>query len=99
MLLSSGSWRKASNEEDSIFAGDDCILFVTIVAVPTVSRTPTMVTTAVFAFVHAITFNAPFTRVKVELLTTVPFAAVAVTVAANPVGAAWTEFADIAPAI
>ena len=37
-------------------------------------------------------------RVKVEALTAAPFAA-AVTVAAKPIGAAWTELAETAPAI
>ena len=54
------------------------------IAVPTVSNTPPPTATAIFAFVHAITFNAPLMRVNVEPLTAAPFTAVAVTVAASP---------------
>src|ERR1017187_10477557 len=70
------------------------------VVVPTASNTPTLTTTAVFAFVHAIIFNAPFTRVKVEPLAAAPFAtATAEIIFAKPAGAACTEFAEIAPAM
>ena len=59
--------------------------------------TPAMV---VFVFVHAITFNAPFTRVKVEVEAAAPLAsATAEMVLARPAGAAWTELAEIAPAM
>ena len=46
-------------------------------------------TTAVFAFVHAIIFNAPLMRVKVEVEAVAPLAsATAVTVLASATGAA-----------
>ena len=54
---------------------------------------------AVFAFVQAISFNAPFAKVKVEPPIAAPFTAVAATVAAKPTGAACTALAETAPAI
>ena len=47
---------------------------IVIIVVPAASNTLTPTTIAVFAFVHAIIFNAPWMRVKVELLAAVPLA-------------------------
>src|SRR5208283_34649 len=57
-------------------------------------------TIADFILVQAIIFNAPLMRVKVEPLAAAPLAsATAVTDFANDNGAAWTELAEIAPAM
>jgi len=69
------------------------------VAPPDSAPAATIAATAIFAFVHAISFNPPFTKVKVEAVTAVPFTAAAETVTINPAGAACTEFAETIPAI
>ena len=57
-------------------------------------------TLAVFIFDQAISFNAPLMRVKVELPDAAPWArANTVTDFASAAGAAWTQFAEIAPAM
>src|ERR1043165_3391452 len=79
---------------------DPISAFVTTTVVTPVATMTAAPTIAVFAFIHAISFNAPFTRSKVELPTAAPLAAAAaVTVTARPTGAACTEFADTAPAM
>src|SRR5258707_11827931 len=61
------------------------------------SKITTPTTIAVFAFDHAIIFNAPFTRVEVEVVAAAPFTiATAATDFASATGAACTEFAEIA---
>src|ERR1017187_2038934 len=61
----------------------------TTVTVPTASSRPAPTTIAVFAFVHAIIFNTPLTRVKVEALAAAPLAsATVVTDFASATGAA-----------
>jgi hypothetical protein len=45
---------------------------MTTEVVPTASNKPMPTTIAVFAFVHAISFNAPLMRVKVEPLAAAP---------------------------
>ena len=71
-----------------------------MVTVPATNKTLTPATTAVFILVHAMIFNVPFTRVRVEAPTVAPFAiTTADTAPANPVGAADTECAAIVPVI
>ena len=59
-------------------AGGSCarnkVETTTVPVAPAASRMPATVTTVIFAFDHAMIFNAPFTRVKVEALTAAPFA-------------------------
>src|SRR2546428_574503 len=45
-----------------------------MVAVPAASNTPTLTAITLFIFVHAIRFNPPFKRVKVEPLAVTPLA-------------------------
>jgi hypothetical protein len=47
----------------------------TIVVVPAARITAAAATTAVFAFVHAIIFNAPFTKARVDPPAAAPLAA------------------------
>src|SRR4051812_658955 len=62
------------------------VSFTTTVAVPATTTAPPA-TIAIFAFVHAITFNAPFTRTEMDPLAARPFAAaMAVTDFANAAG-------------
>src|ERR1035438_7885098 len=69
-----------------------------VVPAARMAATPTII--AVFAFVHAISFNAPLTRVKVELEAVAPLViTTAVIDFTNPSGAAWTALVEIAPAI
>src|SRR5260221_9857896 len=64
---------------------------------PAAAKITTPTTIAVFAFDHAIIFNAPFTRVEVEGVAAAPFTiATAATDFASATGAACTEFAEIA---
>src|SRR5689334_5486854 len=74
------------------------VIFLTaMVVVPAASNTPTPMTIAVFALVHAITFNASLMSVKVDADAAAPFVvATAEIVFAKPTGAAWTELAEIA---
>src|SRR5205085_11518863 len=57
--------------------------------IPRVKASMTVTMRVVFAFVHAISFNAPLMRIKVEPLATAPLAiATAVTDFASTIGAA-----------
>src|SRR5271154_2825470 len=59
-----------------------------------------LTSSADFALLHAMSFNAPLMRVKVDALAAAPLAiAAAVTEVARAGGAAWTEWAAITPAI
>src|SRR5439155_1595979 len=69
------------------------------VAVPAAMIAIAPTTAAVLSFVHAISFSVDLMRVKVEAVTVVPLTAATVTEVASPIGAAWTEFAETAPAI
>ena len=65
------------------------IVLTATVVVPAASKTHALATITVFAFVHAIIFNAPLMRVKVETEAVVPLAsAMAVAVFASIAGAA-----------
>jgi hypothetical protein len=65
------------------------IALTATVVVPAAINTTMLVTTAVLIFVHAIIFNAPLMRVKVEPLAAIPFViATAVTDFASTAGAA-----------
>src|SRR4051812_43620823 len=89
-LISQYFWSSAHDKSVAdnfgIF-GADCALaiFSTItVVVPAANNTVAPVRIAVFAFVHAIIFNAPLMRVKVEVEVVTPLAsAMAVTVFAR----------------
>ena len=68
--------------------------------VPAASNITTPAAITVFALVHAIIFNAPLIRVKVEVEAVAPFAsATAVMVLANVTGAGSTVLAEIASAM
>ena len=80
--------------------GRSLMTLTATVVVPAANNTTAPVTIAVFTFVHAIIFNAPLMRVKVEMDAVAPFAiATTEIVLAKPTGAACTELAEIAPAI
>ena len=53
-------------------------IVITVVVTPTDSNTHTPTAIAVFALVHAISFNAPFARVKVEVEVAAPLASATV---------------------
>src|SRR5436190_17796668 len=61
---------------------------IVTVAVPAAMIAIAPTTTAVFIFVHAISFNVVSRRVKVEVVTVVPLTAASVTDVASPIGAA-----------
>src|SRR5262245_46193054 len=73
------------------------VVFNSTAVVPIAVTTITPAMIAVFALLHAITFNAPWIRVKVEAETTALFAiAAAATDVVSAAGTVWTECAVIA---
>src|SRR5665213_107667 len=77
-----------SSSNTTVFA-DETALWMMTVVVPAASNTIAPATIAVFAFVHAIIFNAPLMRVKVEVEAAASLAiATAVTDFASATGAA-----------
>src|SRR5580704_13213496 len=75
----------------------DAIRFFVTDAVPAIRRTDTHTTPAIFNFVQAMNFIAPWISVKVAPLAVAPFARpIAVADFASAAGAAFTELAAIA---
>src|SRR5689334_12243018 len=75
------------------------IFSTTTVVVPAASNTPAVTAIVVFALVHAIIFNAPLMRVKVEAEALAPFArATTAAVLASDAEATWTEWVEMAVA-
>src|SRR5579862_1303619 len=70
-----------------------------VVVAPVVKRIAAPMTTAVFALVHAIIFNAPLMRLRVEVEAVASLAkTTALAVFASSTGAALTECVEITPA-
>src|SRR4051812_40048985 len=87
ILRESGFARIASYVLFALRAKDS---LTSTVAVPPAKRIAADVAIAIFVFVHPISFKAPSVRVRIELPTAAPLAAVATTVVASPTGAACT---------
>ena len=83
-----GFGRRVAREVETWEAAFEPNCWMATVAVPTARSATTPTTTAVLSFVHAITFNVVSIRVKVEVVTAVPFTAATVAEAASPTGAA-----------
>jgi len=70
----------------------------TVIA-PPASNNAAVMPSANLSFIQVITLSVPFTRARVEAATAGPLITVAVMVVANPMGAAWAELAEMAPAM
>src|ERR1700690_967757 len=102
MIRTGGALLKFSTficQNDSSTAGD-LTFSTTTTVVPVANNIVTPARTTVFAFVHAIIFNAPLMRVKVEPPAAAPLVtATAVMDLVKVTGAAWIEWAETALAI